>query len=78
MAYLSEFFPGTRAVVFDPRLYRDDWSTPLSRTMRPATVICWYGYRSKHCGLYPSIIDVLFDGDVEPSRGHLTEFLRAA
>lgn len=76
--YLVEFFPRTRVVVFDPRRYKNDKVTPLSRTMRPATVVSWYGYRSKHCGLYPSVIDVIFDGDAEPSRGHLTGYLKAA
>ena len=36
--------PGDRVIVFDSSLFKDDVSTPLSHTMRPATVVCRYGY----------------------------------
>lgn len=71
------FFPGTRVRVFDPRLYVDDVKTPISHTMRPATVVRWYGYTSKNFGRYPELIDVRFDHRPDTiSRGHFTEFLR--
>ena len=38
--------PGDRVLVFDSTLFRDDKSTPLSTTMRPATVVQRYGYHS--------------------------------
>lgn len=67
-------FPGTRVKVFDHRLFKDDRSTPLSVTMRPATVVRWYGtpaYASSF-GPYENLIDIIFDGD-EPaeSRAHI-------
>lgn len=64
------FYPGTRLMMFDSRRYVDDRKTPLSVTIRPATVLRWYGYRSQLFGIYPSIIDVMFDGDTEESIGH--------
>lgn len=69
------FFPGTRVMVFDPRLFLDDRKTPSSHTIRPATVVRWYGQRGTHRRewLYPSLIDVIFDyrPGVE-SRAHFT------
>ncbi len=66
-----EYFPGTRLMVFDNTLFRNDIDTPLSVTMKPATVTCWYGYRDKQFGLYPNMVDVLFDHRSERvSRGH--------
>lgn len=43
----TTYYPGTRVMVFDPRLYKDDKKTPPEYTIRPATVIRWYGKRSK-------------------------------
>jgi hypothetical protein len=34
--------PGSRVLVFDPRLFIDDIATPLNITMQPATVIQRY------------------------------------
>lgn len=61
--------PGDRVKVFDPLLYKDDVSTPLSRTMRPATIVKRYGLSRD----YPDLLDVEFDhrpGVI--SRAHFT------
>lgn len=66
-----------RVLVFDHRLFIDDIKTPLSFTMRPATVTCRYGYKSIHdyseyddygrkyesiqTHIYPDLVDVVFD-----------------
>ena len=58
-------------MVFDASLFKDDRTTPLSMTMKPATVICWYGYRDKQFGIYGNMVDVLFDHRPERvSKGH--------
>jgi hypothetical protein len=63
-------------MVFDPLLYRDDKTTPISHTMRPATVVARYGLREYVGGclaIYPDLVDVLFDH--RPGRvsgGHFT------
>jgi len=71
--------PGTRVIVFDNLLYRDDVSTPLSVTMKPATVVRHYGkVEEKYScdlslGPYTSMVDVVFDHRPErESRGHFT------
>lgn len=70
--------PGSRVKVFDPWLYRDDRSTPISETVKPATVVCRYGSKTTdpESGLtrhYPDLVDVLFDHRPERvSRGHFT------
>lgn len=59
--------PGTRVMAFDWRLYKNDRDTPLSTTVRPATVICHYGRMATSygnelvLGPYPNCIDVEFD-----------------
>ena len=59
---METYFPGTRVLVFDTQLYVDDKKTPLSITVKPTTVICWYGKRSKHFGWTDgNLIDVDFD-----------------
>lgn len=70
------FLPGDRVIVFDPLLFKDDVSTPLSFTRRPATVIRHYGYKyvlpfdPEPC-VYPSCVDVVFDHRQErESHGH--------
>lgn len=76
------FYPGTRVMVFDYSLFKDDKSTPLSVTVKPATVVRWYGQDySNHpaesmraLGNYPSLIDVDFDHR-GLSRGHFTTFV---
>lgn len=65
------YFPGTRVLAFDSRLFVDDVITPLSVTMRPAEVVCWYG-KETSCGRYDSLVDLLFDHDGHVSRGHFT------
>ena len=70
--------PGTRVLIFDSTLYKDDKETPLSVTVKPATVLCHYGapaehYRDSTLGPYGSLVDVQFDHRPErPSRGHFT------
>lgn len=66
-------FPGTRVRVFDSRRFKDDRSTPLSVTMRPATVVRWYGATKEmySFGPYENLIDVVFDGDEQESRAHI-------
>ena len=41
-----EILPESRVMVFDNRLYINDAITPLSVTMKPATVVCRYGIHS--------------------------------
>ena len=73
-----EIFPGTRVLVFDPRLSVDDVKTPLTTTMQPATVLRRYGYKTKPDFMtetgwtYPDVVDVRFDHDGRESRGHFT------
>jgi hypothetical protein len=84
--YLDTFIPGDRVIVFDGRIYKDDKVTPLSITMRPATVVCWYGLPAKFQNGYThfarneqTLIDVLFDHrPSEVSRGHFTSAIQAA
>ncbi len=60
---------GSRVKVFDHRLYEDDISTPLSVTMKPATVVKRHIY-----GHYKrDVIDVIFDHKpTEISQCHFT------
>lgn len=77
---LKEIMPGDRVSVFDPRLFVDDKKTPLSVTVRPATVVCRYGKKVFYSAsmtrpwIYPDLVDVEFDhrpGTV--SKGHFTD-----
>jgi len=68
----NHILPGSRVVVFDPRLFKNDKVTPLSVTMQPAVAVRRYGTRSKHFGIYPDLLDVQFDHDGRISRGHFT------
>lgn len=76
----QDYFPGTTVRIFDPSLYRDDISTPLSMTMKLATVLRWYGKKSTYNGVtctYESLIDVHFwHGDRE-SKGHFADKIYA-
>lgn len=72
---------GSRVLVFDHTLYKDDKTTPLSVTLKPATVVCRYGYVSEHmtklygakAGRYDDLIDVIFDHKpTKVSKGHFT------
>jgi hypothetical protein len=69
--------PGDKVLVFDSSIYINDIVTPLSVTLRPATVVCRYGEKTiSHMNcvhywdspicepdtwLYPDIVDVVFD-----------------
>ena len=70
----TRILPNSKVLVFDPRLFKDDISTPLSFTMRSAKVIKRYGERSKYNPqwIYPDLVDVIFDYDKFLSRGHFT------
>ena len=80
-----EIVEGSRVKVFDPSLFLDDIKTPLSITMKLATVVCRYGYRSEHVRYmsgpnegvgctYPDCVDVIFDHRPDKvSKGHFTE-----
>ena len=70
-----EILPGSRVKVFDGRLFVNDKATPLSVTMKPATVVKRYGYRSEYNRewVYPDCVDVIFDHWPERvSKGHFT------
>lgn len=75
---METYYPGTRVLVFDPSLYKDDTKTPLSMTMKPATVVKWYGHRDENSNWrYPNSVDVVFDykpGYV--SKGHFATELK--
>jgi hypothetical protein len=80
---MREIMPGDRVSVFDPQLYVDDKKTPLSVTVRPATVVRRYGKKVFYPSsmtkpwLYLDLVDVEFDhrlGDV--SKGHFTSGVR--
>ena len=75
----DKILPGARVMVFDYLLFKNDKTTPLSRTMKPATVVCRYGtIQDRICedfvlGPYPDCVDVLFDHQPERvSKGHFT------
>ena len=71
----QEILPGARVRVFDPKLFIDDKSTPISFTIRKATVVCRYGKDSSDLGLgkYDDLVDVIFDHrPKEISHGHFT------
>ena len=42
MDTMSNIMPGSRVLVFDGRIFKNDKDTPLSMTMRPAIVVCRY------------------------------------
>lgn len=67
-------FPGTRVKVFDSSIYINDVQTPISLTMKSATVLCWYG-KENIFGRYSSLVDVLFDDDSKVSHGHFTDVI---
>lgn len=79
---MNELFPGDRVLVFDSLLYKDDKSTPLSITMRPATIVARYGrkdydWESRKNWVYSDLIDVEFDhrpGKI--SHGHFTNMCK--
>lgn len=52
---------GSRIKVFDSRLFKNDIATPLSYTIRLATVVRRYFYKSQVYDGYSDVIDVIFD-----------------
>jgi len=77
---LRDILPGDRVLVFDYLLYKDDVKTPLSFTLRPATVVRRYGELATRypisemtLGPYPDLVDVRFDHRDRISRGHFTD-----
>lgn len=56
------YFPGTRLLVYDTR----------AKERRPATVLYWYGKRTKY-GIYESLVDVVFDHDQRTSCAHFAD-----
>jgi hypothetical protein len=83
---VSEFHrnlaPGDRCVVFDSRLFVDDKTTPLSVTLRPATVLRRYSAqridfdRGGYLNEWVDLVDVAFDHSSVVSRGHFTTGVR--
>lgn len=70
-----QLFPGTRVMVFDSILYKDDVKTPLTTTMKPATVIKWYGQKYKYSGKCGNLISVKFDHRKNISKGHFADHI---
>ena len=75
-----QIMPGTRVLVFDYTIFKDDVKTPLSQTLKKATVVCRYGSLKETysisgttLGPYPDLVDVVFDHRPERvSHGHFT------
>lgn len=61
---------GARVRVFDPRLFKNDYETPLDKTMQSATVLRRYFYKGQE------VADVRFDHDGRESKGHFTWFIK--
>lgn len=74
---MQQIYPGDRVMVFDNTLFVNDVLTPLSVTMKPATVVRRYGQKVLYSicedkpWVYPDLIDVEFDHRGF-SRGHFT------
>jgi hypothetical protein len=73
-----QVLPGTRVLVYDSKLFKNDIKTPSKTLYKPATVVCRYG-KLKHdygdfaLGPYEDLVDVLFDHRPERiSHGHFT------
>ena len=77
---LRNLMPGDRVKVFDSSLFKDDKTTPLSMTMKSATIVKRYGQIARHypindftLGPYEDMVDVVFDHKPERvSHGHFT------
>lgn len=75
----QEIQHGDRVLVYDYRGFKNDVETPRSVLIRPAVVVCRYGYITDYGSgpcRYPDLLDVVFDhrpGEV--SRGHFTEYV---
>jgi hypothetical protein len=71
--------PGDRVQAFDWTLFKNDHDTPLSVTMKPATVVRRYGRLPTRLSPwnYPDLVDVVFDHRPErESQGHFTDCVR--
>lgn len=81
MKMINEIFPGTRVMIFDPSLYIDDIKTPLTKTVKPATVVSRYGMKCLVLGelcTYTDLVDVVFDHRPNKiSHGHFTNSIKA-
>ena len=71
-----ELWPDDRVMVFDNRLWKNDFDTPLSVTLQPATILRRYGMVSALGWNYPDLVDVRFDHDGRESRCHFTDYIR--
>lgn len=75
----QEIQHGDRVLVYDYRGFLDDRKTPRAALMRPATVVCRYGYVTDYGSgpcRYPDLVDVIFDHRPETvSSGHFTEYV---
>ncbi len=68
------FYPGTRVMAFDYQIYIDDVRTPISMTVKPATVMCWFGERSCMGWTNGDLVDLQFDHRPEKiSRSHFAD-----
>lgn len=77
----KEIMPGDRVLVYDSLAFVDDITTPVFKLMRPATIICRYGYRQGVRGrgsrIFSDIVDVVFDHRSEfVSHGHFTNYIK--
>jgi len=69
----TKLLPGSKVLVFDPFLFKNDKLTPLSITVQPAIIVCRYGKKTRF-GKYLDLVDVIFDhrpNDI--SHGHFTD-----
>ena len=73
----NAIMPGNRVLCFDPSLFKDDKKTPLTKTVKPGTVVKRYGtYNKFNHGNYPDLCDIKFDHKENISKGHFTDGLR--
>ena len=71
----NAIMPGNRVLCFDPSLFKDDKTTPLSVTTKPGTVTRRYGKLNNQWnhGKYPDLCDIKFDHKENISKGHFTD-----
>ena len=80
---LDQIWPGTRVMFFDPLLFENDIKTPLSMTVKPATVVSRYGKLKEIIGdsvygPYDDCIDLKFDHRPDLiSEGHFINYVHA-
>jgi len=75
-----DIIPGDKVMVFDATIFKNDVDTPLSQTIKKATVVRRYGnLQTRYCsgselGPYADLVDVVFDHRPESvSHGHFTD-----